>query len=280
MNSSAVYLGEGVWEGLVSLTGGFIPCSEGLLSVAQEAPRSLCRLYQHRQGSKPGWREKVVRKQFSPLNTHTLSWCVLGYFLGPPNKTQTLEHVVQYDKFLYFYHVLRICYYKLNHMIFLSPAPSPRSPAVSLAERWTAVLSNHTSQRFNQCPQAVQANRPGSCRWWGRGTRDPTLLTAPQGCWPCGGSCGHQRLAILSGPAVPSLCFLRTLSLFPLMGEKALCLRAVPQRQEFTWQLSLVLAPADASSPFQRQQYKDRLGFFFFFKVTSCLGKHSLSLET
>ena len=27
MNSSAVYLGEGVWEGLVSLTGGFIMCS-------------------------------------------------------------------------------------------------------------------------------------------------------------------------------------------------------------------------------------------------------------
>ena len=48
------------------------------------------------------------------------------------------------------------------------------------------------------------------------------------------------------------------------MGEKALCLRAVPQRQEFTWQLSLLLAPADASSPFQGQQYKDRLVFFFF----------------
>lgn len=75
--------------------------------------------------------EKVI----FPLHTHTLSWCVLGYFLGPQNKTQTLEHVVQYYKFLYFYHVLRICYYKFNHMIFLSLAPSPCSPTVSLAER-------------------------------------------------------------------------------------------------------------------------------------------------
>lgn len=65
-------------------------------------------------------------------------------------------------------------------------------------------------------------------------------------------------------PAVPSLHLLRPLSLFPLMGEKALCHRAVPQRQEFTWQFSLLLAPADASSPFQGQQYKDRLVFFFF----------------
>ena len=263
MNSSALHLGEGVWEGLVPLTGGFIPCSEGLFQWHRKPFSPSADSTSTGEGAKPGWRERVARKQFSPLNKHTLSWHVLGYFLGPPNKTQTLEHVVQYDKFLYFYHVLRICYYTLNHMIFLSPAPSPRSPAMSLAERWTAVLSNHTSQRFNQCPQAVQANRLGSCRWWGRGTRDPTFLTAPQGCWPRGGSCGHQCLAILTGPAVPSLCLLRTLSLFPLMGEKALCLRAVPQRQEFTWQLSLVLAPADASSPFQKQQYKDRLVFFF-----------------
>lgn len=135
MNSSAVYLGEGVWEGLVSLTGGLSRALRGCYQWHRKPLGPSADSISTDKGSKPGWRERVVRKHFSPLNTHTLSWCVLGYFLGPPNKTQTLEHVVQYDKFLYFYHVLRICYYKLNHMILLSPVPSPRSPAVSLAER-------------------------------------------------------------------------------------------------------------------------------------------------
>lgn len=38
MNSSAVYLGEGVWEGLVSLTGGFIMI---FLSLAPMLPHCV-----------------------------------------------------------------------------------------------------------------------------------------------------------------------------------------------------------------------------------------------
>lgn len=87
----------------------------------------LCRLHQHRQGVKIRVEGEGGEKPIFPL-THSLFWSVLGYFLGPQNKTQTLEHMVQYYKFLYFYHVLRICYYKFNHMIFPQSSAQPMLP--------------------------------------------------------------------------------------------------------------------------------------------------------
>lgn len=229
--------------------------------MAEEVPRFPLQTLpaqtrgQNEGGGRGG--EKVI----FPLHTHTLSWCVLGYFLGPQNKTQTLEHVVQYYKFLYFYHVLRICYYKFNHMIFLSLAPM----LPHCVPGWE--VNCYPEQPHKPPIQPVFTSSAGQSSrdlsLVGEGDTRPHISNSSSGMLALWSELWAPAPGHPDWPAVPSLHLLRPLSLFPLMGEKALCHRAVPQRQEFTWQFSLLLAPADASSPFQGQQYKDRLVFFF-----------------
>ena len=91
MNSSAVYLGEGVWEGLVPSLGGLSCALRGCYQWHRKSLSFLCRLYQHRQGVKTRVEGEDGEKAIFPLHTHSLSWCVLGYFLGPQNKTKLLS---------------------------------------------------------------------------------------------------------------------------------------------------------------------------------------------
>lgn len=80
------------------------------------------------KGSKSGWR-RWWESSFPPyIHTQSLLVCLWLFPRSPKQNPNSWAHgpILQV---LYFYHVLRICYYKFNHMIFpQSSAPSHAPP--------------------------------------------------------------------------------------------------------------------------------------------------------